>query len=186
MFVRCTNPSYPCGEGDHNCINASSFFVPQAVMTYANVDYDPSNATTLINSLDLLWVKSNQCNRASPWFWLVRDCSDLLLVLGIALFALSEKQSPSASRLCGPVHDLPSAQRRSWTAALASSVGLEVSFLVVRLCADVLALVNNDLLFCFLGLAYFVETDMFVLRMLSGIRVFVPPPVRPYRPRCAA
>ena len=83
MFVRCTNPSYPCGEGDHNCIDASSFFVPQAVMTYANVDYDPTNATTLINSLDLLWVKSNQCNRASPWFWLVRDCSDLMLVLGI-------------------------------------------------------------------------------------------------------
>lgn len=166
MYLRCTNDRYPCRAGADDCINTTSFFVPQAVMTYANVNYDPTNDTTLINSLDMLWTKSNRCNRASPWFWLVRDSCDAMLVGGIALFALT--QSPPAS-LCGRAREHHSVQHRFWSAGLVSSVALELVFLTMRLCADVLALFNNQLLFCCLGLAYFVETDLCVGKC-SGVR----------------
>ena len=153
-------------------MNTSSFFVPQAVMTYANVDYDTTNATKLLDSLDLLWEKSNQCNRASPTFWLVRDCSDAMLVLGIALFAWLTRSESESSRLCRSgcgVRRSFSAQRRTWSSALVSSVALELAFLFLRLGADLSALANNEAMFCCLGIAYFLETDLcvFVLRKFS-------------------
>ena len=169
------NPLYPCRATDFECLNTSSFFVPQAVMTYANVDYDPANVSTLISSLDLLWEKSNQCNRASPVFWLVRDCSDAMLVLGIALFAWVTREETESSRLCrfgcSARHSL-SVQKRACSSALMSSVALELCFLFLRLCADLLALANNEAMFCCLGMAYFLETDLCVFVSGFGYLLF--------------
>ena len=39
-------------------------------------------------------------------------------------------------------------------------VGLEVFFLLLRLCADCFVIANEQIAFCFLGIAYFIETDL--------------------------
>ena len=39
-------------------------------------------------------------------------------------------------------------------------VGLEVFFLLLRLCADFFVIANEQIAFCLLGIAYFIETDL--------------------------